>query len=140
MYTLEKLDSLSLKGCSNVTGTISGPMVTWLSGMKFKNLWDCGRMMLTGDLNNSIKNVTNIDLSFCNTLEGDTEAFLNLVHLKHLNLYYCKSLTGNLEPLSSCPALISLKCGACWGLTGTLDPLACCTNLTDLNMSGNGMK
>ena len=140
MYTLDKLNSLSLKGCSNVTGAISGPMVTWLSGMQFKNLWNCGRMVLAGDLNSSIKNVTSIDLSFCNTLEGDTDAFSNLVHLKHLNLYYCENLVGNLEPLSSCPALVSLKCGACWGLTGTLDPLACCTNLTDLNMSGNGMK
>ena len=44
-------------------------VVKWLSGVKDKNLNGCGKLTLTGDMN-EISDVTNIDLSNVNSLVG----------------------------------------------------------------------
>ena len=43
-------------------------MVEWLSSIKAKNLFGCGKLVLTGDM--STLSITKIDLSSMNTLEG----------------------------------------------------------------------
>ena len=43
-------------------------MVAWLSSIKEKNLNDCGKFVLTGDM--SELSITKVDLSNMNTLEG----------------------------------------------------------------------
>ena len=43
-------------------------MVAWLSGIEKKNLNDCGKFVLTGDM--SELTITKVDLSNMNTLEG----------------------------------------------------------------------
>ena len=44
-------------------------MVKWLSGIKNKDLNGCGKLTLTGDMN-EISDVTNIDLSHMGSLVG----------------------------------------------------------------------
>ena len=48
-------------------GEITPQMVAWLSSIK-KNLIDCGKFVLTGDM--SQLSITKVDLSQMNTLEG----------------------------------------------------------------------
>ena len=43
-------------------------MVAWLSNIKEKNLNNCGKFVLTGDM--SQLSITKVDLSNMNTLEG----------------------------------------------------------------------
>ena len=43
-------------------------MVAWLSSIKEKNLDNCGKFVLTGDM--SQLSITKVDLSSMNTLEG----------------------------------------------------------------------
>ena len=43
-------------------------MVEWLSSIKDKNLNNCGKFVLTGDM--SMLSITKINLSNMNTLEG----------------------------------------------------------------------
>ena len=43
-------------------------MVAWLSSIKQKNLNNCGKFVLTGDM--SQLSITKVDLSNMNTLEG----------------------------------------------------------------------
>ena len=43
-------------------------MVEWLSSIKDKNLFGCGKFVLTGDM--SELSITKVDLSHMNTLEG----------------------------------------------------------------------
>ena len=45
-------------------------MVKFLSGLKSKNLKNCGKLVLTGDMS-EIVDTTKIDLSNMNTLEGN---------------------------------------------------------------------
>ena len=44
-------------------------MVAWLSSIEDKNLNDCGKFVLTGDM--SELTITKVDLSNMNTLEGE---------------------------------------------------------------------
>ena len=44
-------------------------MVAWLSSIEAKNLNDCGKFVLAGDM--SELTITNVDLSKMNTLEGE---------------------------------------------------------------------
>ena len=50
------------------TGEITPQMVAWLSSIKEKNLNNCGKFVLTGDM--SELSITKVDLSNMNTLEG----------------------------------------------------------------------
>ena len=49
-------------------GEITPQMVAWLSSIKEKNLNNCGKFVLTGDM--SQLSITKVDLSNMNTLEG----------------------------------------------------------------------
>ena len=49
-------------------GEITPSMVEWLSSIKEKNLNNCGKLVLTGDM--STLSITKVDLSSMNTLKG----------------------------------------------------------------------
>ena len=49
-------------------GEITPQMVAWLSSIKEKNLNNCGKFVLTGDM--SQLSITKVDLRSMNTLEG----------------------------------------------------------------------
>ena len=49
-------------------GEITPQMVAWLSSIKEKNLNNCGKFVLTGDM--SQLSITKVDLSNMSTLEG----------------------------------------------------------------------
>ena len=49
-------------------GEITPQMVAWLSSIENKNLNNCGKFVLTGDM--SQLSITKVDLSNMNTLEG----------------------------------------------------------------------
>ena len=51
-------------------GGISAQQIKWLSGIKTKNLNACGRFTLAEDLS-SIADITRVDLSNMNSLEGE---------------------------------------------------------------------
>jgi len=70
-------------------------MVEWLSSIKEKDLNNCGKLVLTGDM--STLSITKVDLSKMNTLEGDIEVFKDLP-MKQLNLHSCQKLTGSITP------------------------------------------
>ena len=74
----------ALAGCSNlqvlncsglswapiqIAGEITPQLVAWLSGIKEKNLNGCGKFTLASDMS-AIRDITSIDLSNMNTLEG----------------------------------------------------------------------
>ena len=58
-------------GCHVVLqGEISAQQIEWLSGIKTKNLNNCGRFTLAEDLS-SIADITRVDLSNMSSLEGE---------------------------------------------------------------------
>ena len=63
------LTDLNLRLCRGLTGEITPQLVAWLSGIKKKNLTDCGKFTLASDMS-AIRDITSIDLSNMNTLEG----------------------------------------------------------------------
>ena len=53
----------------DVIGEITGPTVRWLSGIKEKNLNNCGKLTLASDLSD-IADMTHVDLSNMSSLAG----------------------------------------------------------------------
>ena len=52
----------------STSGEVTPQMVALLSGLKNKNLYNCGKLVLTGDM--SELSITTVDLRNMNTLEG----------------------------------------------------------------------
>ena len=58
----------------DVIGEITGPTVRWLSGIKEKNLNNCGKLTLASDLSD-IADMTHVDLSNMNSLTGTSRVW-----------------------------------------------------------------
>ena len=58
----------------DVIGEITGPIVRWLSGIKEKNLNNCGKLTLASDLSD-IADMTHVDLSNMNSLTGTSRVW-----------------------------------------------------------------
>ena len=55
-------------------GEISAQQIEWLSGIESKNMNGCGRFTMAEDLS-SIADITRVDLSTMDSLEGDVRVW-----------------------------------------------------------------
>ena len=69
---------------SQSTGEITPQLVAWLSGIKEKNLNGCGKFTLASDMS-AIRDITSIDLSNMNTLEGKRSIEVVVETITNLN-------------------------------------------------------
>ena len=60
-------------------GEISATQIKWLSGIKSKDMSGCGRFTLAEDLS-SIADITRVDLSEMDSLEGEVRACGGTTH------------------------------------------------------------
>ena len=110
-------DTLSLYGCSNITGALSdlGGKIT-----NYLNLGNCTN--ITGDLSDLSGKITDtLSLSNCKNITGDLSDLSGKI-TNTLNLGNCTNITGNLSDLSG-KITNYLSLNNCKNITGDLSDL-----------------
>ena len=151
---------LGLQNCYKFTCKLQPKVVQWLSAMEWKNLENCGPLILVDDLSSIKNSLDKLDLSTCSTLkgtlkpfeiltsltdlnlercieiEGSLDAIKNLVDLTNLNLSYCKLLQGPVMPLEGLTRMKSMTLKYCDGLSGDLEFIRRMSSLESLDLGG----
>ena len=131
---LPGLTDLNLGGCHDLKGEITAPLVKWLSTIPNKNLKGCGHMHLASDLRCLDGEITRVDLSNLESLEGTLRSFSFITSLTHLNLQCCEWIRGSVKPLAELKQLEELSIAYCVRLSGSVKPLEACEKLTLLDV------
>ena len=79
-------------------GEISAQQIEWLSGIKTKNLNNCGRFTLAEDLS-SIADITRVDLSNMNSLAGEVSCVGTTRELTHWVISRDTGSSGGAQPI-----------------------------------------
>ena len=95
----------------NCLGEITPEMVVWLSSIEEKDLRNCGKFTLVGDMPTDI---VKVDLSTMNTLKGSLDYFANCKAITSFNMAGCKWLTGNRFHTRVTHFHIKVRSVKCW--------------------------
>ena len=98
----------SLPPIDHFTGEITPEMVVWLSTIKEKRFYECGKFTLVGDMPTDIMKV---DLSTMDSLEGNLDYFANCKAITSFNVKGCDKLTGNCYHARTTQKLILQEAG-----------------------------
>ena len=135
LRALDHLETLTLRGCKNLSGTLRGVARPSLRALEVSGFHDASGDLSDVFADGPAPSLAVLVLDGAARVSGGLEALARCAALEVLSLGGCANLEGPLAPLASLAKLRALRLGGCARLAGDLAPLAACAHLAELDVS-----